>query len=236
MGHRGLCRRLAVWTLGRERDGPQEGRGWRGREARWVRVRPQVLGKGPQCCAQPEVRMYLLWKRNGLWAALQGFLSYSKPMLGPEAPGQARKVTPDQATEKILTLGSLLAIQTVVGKGVSNCVGQIDNLGWRAQWFALWGLAVGSPKPLSCTEAEVATSSPPLGVCCHDYLSPAGPFLSKIPSPSSTSAPLTPLADGTPPCPSAETGLLLGPVSMRGTKQKLARPRAVCLSSALTTC
>lgn len=55
--------------------------------------------------------MYLLWKRNGPWAALQGFLSYSKPMLGPEAPGQASKVTPDQATEKTLTLGSLLAIQ-----------------------------------------------------------------------------------------------------------------------------
>lgn len=111
MGRRGLCRRLSVWTLGRERDGPQEGRGRKGREARWVRVRPQVLRKGPQYCAQPEVRMYLLWKRNGPWAALRGVPSYPKLMLGPEAPGKASKATPDQATEMTLTLGSLLAIQ-----------------------------------------------------------------------------------------------------------------------------
>lgn len=111
MGGRGRCRRLAGWTLGRERDGPQVGRGWRGREARWVRIKRQVLGKGPQCCAQPEVRRYLLWKRNMPWAALQGFPSYPKQMLGPEAPGQGSQAIPDQATEKTSTFVSLLAIQ-----------------------------------------------------------------------------------------------------------------------------
>lgn len=55
--------------------------------------------------------MCLLWKRNGPWAALQGFPSYPKLMLGPEAPGQVSQATPDQATEKTLTLGSLLAFQ-----------------------------------------------------------------------------------------------------------------------------
>lgn len=116
MGGRGLCRRLDGWTLDRERDGPQVGRGWRGREARWVRVRLQVLGKGPQCYAQPEVRRYLLWKRNMPWAALQGFSSYPKQMLGPEAPGQGSQATPDQATEKTSTFGSLLAIQKDSGQ------------------------------------------------------------------------------------------------------------------------
>lgn len=222
MGRRDLCRRMSVWTLGRERDGPQEGRGWRGREARWVRVRPQVLGKGPQCCAQPEVRMYLLWKRNGPWAALRGFPSYPKLMLGPEAPGQASKATPDKATEKTLTLDSLLAIQKEASRWQRGVQLRRPDRQLRMELsgFSHGGPAVGSPEPLSCTEAEVVTSSPPLGVCCHDYLSPAGSFLSKTPCPSSTSMPLTPLADGTSPCPSAETGRLLGPVSMGGTKQK----------------
>lgn len=52
--------------------------------------------------------MDLSWRRKGLWAAFQ---SHPKLMLGPEAPGQAGRVAPDQATEKTLTLGSLLAIQ-----------------------------------------------------------------------------------------------------------------------------
>lgn len=43
-----------------------------------------------------------------------------------------------------------------------------------AQWLFPWGLAVDSPEPLSCTEAEVAPSSPPSGLGCHDYLSQAG--------------------------------------------------------------
>ncbi|XP_029402112.1 uncharacterized protein LOC115065365 [Mus pahari] len=223
MGGRGPCRRLVGWTLGRERDGPQVGRGWRGREARWVRVSPQVLGKGPQCCAQPEVRRYLLWKRNMPWVALHGFPSHPKEMLGPEAPGQGSQATPDQATVKTSTFGSLLAIQKEDSgqqRGVQLCRPDRQLRMGRAQWLPPWEPTVGSPEPLSHTEAKVATSSPPLGVCCH--MTPChqpGHSFPEIPSPSSTSAPLTPLADGTPPCPSAETGRLLGPVSMRGTSR-----------------
>lgn len=55
--------------------------------------------------------MYSLWRRNGLWAALESFPTGPKPTLGLEAPGQAGQVAPDQATEKILTLGSLLAVR-----------------------------------------------------------------------------------------------------------------------------
>lgn len=51
--------------------------------------------------------MYLLWGRNGLWAALESFPTGPKLTLGLEAPGQAGQVAPDQATEKTLTLGSL---------------------------------------------------------------------------------------------------------------------------------
>lgn len=55
--------------------------------------------------------MYLLRKINGAGAAFQGFPSYPKLMLGPEAPGRVSQATPDQVTEKTLTLGSLLAVQ-----------------------------------------------------------------------------------------------------------------------------
>lgn len=186
MGGRGRCRRLAGWTLGRERDGPQVGRGWRGREAWWVRIKRQVLGKGPQCCAQPEVRRYLLWKRNMPWAALQGFPSYPKQMLGPEAPGQGSQAIPDQATEKTSTFVSLLAIQKEDSgqqRGVQLC----RQLRMESSMASPVGAGSGQPLPPSPppphprTEAEMATSSPPLGVCCHDSRSPARPFLSRNP-------------------------------------------------------
>lgn len=222
MGGRGLCRRLDGWTLDRERDGPQVGRGWRGREARWVRVRLQVLGKGPQCYAQPEVRRYLLWKRNMPWAALQGFSSYPKQMLGPEAPGQGSQATPDQATEKTSTFGSLLAIQKDSGQQRRVQLCRPDRQ-LRMESSMASPVGASSGQPPSPPQAEVAISSPPLGVCCHDSLLPAGPFLSRNPlSLQHLCTADTPLADGTPPCLSAETGRLLSPVSMRGTKQKSA--------------
>lgn len=74
--------------------------------------------------------MYLLWRRNGLWAALENFPTGPKLTLGLEAPGQAGQVAPDQATEKTLAL-SLLAIgkEDSSGQRGVHCVGQVDNLG-----------------------------------------------------------------------------------------------------------
>lgn len=83
------------------------------------------------------------------------------------------------------------------------------------------GLAVGSPEPLSYSEAEVVTSSLPSGLCCHDYLSPARPPLlpPKPLLPASILPCCHPLADGTPSRPSAKTGPLV-PFSMKGSEQK----------------
>lgn len=78
--------------------------------------------------------MYSLKRRNGLWAALESFPTGPKLKLGPEAPGQAGQVAPEQATKKTLTLGSLLAIRKEDSSGQRgvHCVGQVDNLGWTA--------------------------------------------------------------------------------------------------------
>lgn len=94
--------------------------------------------------------MYLLWKRNGPGAAFQGFPSCPKRMLGPEAPGQVSQATPDQVTEKTLTLGSPPALpfrrRTVVSKVESNYIGQTDNLGRPAQRLPPWGASIGQPR------------------------------------------------------------------------------------------
>lgn len=101
-----------------------------------------------------------------------------------------------------LSLSLLFRRRTVVSKGESNCV---DNLGWRAQWRLPWEPAVGSPfpppphPPIPALRLKWQPHPHPWVFAVMTLGHQPGHSFPEIPSPSSTFAPLTPLADGTPP-------------------------------------
>lgn len=168
--------------------------------------------------------MYLLWMRNGPWAALRGFPLLSKADAGSRGPWASKQGNPRSSHgEDLKPLALSLPFRRTVGKGESSCVGQIDNLRMERNGFPHRGRQWAAPSPFPALRLKWQPHPHPwvfaVMTTCHQ----PGRSFPKTPSPSSTSAPLTRLADGTPPCPSADTGRLLGPVSMRGTKQKPAR-------------